>query len=159
MKHVVFDWGDTLMKDDPTREDAMCLWPEVELVPGADLVLQRLSQQHQISLATSASKSDHVMIRRALARVALNEYVSEIFTGRDAGAKKTDPVFWRHVLNALKADVSSVYVIGDGFEGDVLTPSSIGIQSFWLNRLSSLDRIGPGYRTIFELQELIPIFG
>jgi hypothetical protein len=39
--HIVFDWGDTIMKDDPMRTDAMYLWPSVELVEGAADALAR----------------------------------------------------------------------------------------------------------------------
>ena len=40
--HIVFDWGDRIMKDDPMRTDAMYLWPSVELVEGAADALARL---------------------------------------------------------------------------------------------------------------------
>lgn len=43
IEHIVFDWGDTIMKDDPMRTDAMYLWLQVELVEGAADVLARLA--------------------------------------------------------------------------------------------------------------------
>ncbi len=36
--HIIFDWGDTVMKDDPSRTDAMYLWPKVELAGNQSLV-------------------------------------------------------------------------------------------------------------------------
>ena len=40
-KHIVFDWGDTLMKDDRSRNDAMYLWPEVHAMDGAETTLRK----------------------------------------------------------------------------------------------------------------------
>ena len=81
-KHIIFDWGDTLMRDDKSRNDAMYLWPKVQAIDGAERALRELSKTHTISVATSAAQSDEEMVRKALRRVGLNEFVSNVFTGR-----------------------------------------------------------------------------
>lgn len=156
MKHFVFDWGDTIMRDDPFRSDAMHLWPDVELVPGADVVLDHLARTHTLSLATGAVASDEEMICRALKRVGVAQHFGAIFTTKTVGKKKTEVGFWRYVLEALRAKPEEVTVVGDSFETDVACPISMGISAIWLNRRTADRPSSPLYRTIHHLSELVP---
>lgn len=155
MKHVIFDWGDTIMRDDPGRTEPMCLWPHVELVAGAKEVLSALSRTAQIHLATNAAASDEAMIRQALARVEVDSYFQAIFTAKSFGFKKSAPEFWVRVLKELKAKADDVMVVGDSFEADVAAPSSLGLRAVWLNVRSKEERSGERYRTIHDLAELL----
>jgi len=74
---LIFDWGDTIMRDSPHRTDAMYLWPSVEVVEGAEEVLRSFHNCKTIALATNAAQSDDAMIRKALARVNLESYFSK----------------------------------------------------------------------------------
>src|SRR5690348_11150364 len=107
MNHFIFDWGDTIMRDDPSRTDAMYLWPHVELMSGADEMLSVLSRTIYLSLATSAMSSEE-MVRKALGRVGVDHYFRSVFTAQTIGRKKNDPEFWIHVLTALYAKPEDV---------------------------------------------------
>jgi FMN phosphatase YigB (HAD superfamily) len=152
--HIIFDWGDTVMKDDPTRTDAMYLWPKVELVDDAAEVLGWLSTSHMLGIATSAA-SDEAMVRRALARAGVDGCFHAVFTALQIGAPKTDPRFWQDILRALAISAERVLVVGDSFEGDVLVPSGLGINAVWFNPRTVETRTGENYRTIHRLTELI----
>lgn len=156
-KHIVFDWGDTLMRDDRSQKSAMYLWREVHAIDGAKRVVQELSRAFVISVATSAAQSDEEMVRKALRRVELDRYVSNVFTGRTIGKKKTDPAFWTQIQRELKAEAKEVLIVGDSFESDVLAPVEAGLTAIWLNVGSQLKRTGDGYSTINTLTELIEI--
>lgn len=54
---LLFDWGDTLMRDFPQFSGSMATWPKVEMVDGADEVLQLLGTSWQLALATNAVDS------------------------------------------------------------------------------------------------------
>ena len=95
IKHIVFDWGDTLMLDDPSRDDAMYQWPTVYALEGAERALRNLSEKYTISVATNAAKSDEEMVRKALERVSLSQYITHVYTGKSLGRKKTEREFWR----------------------------------------------------------------
>ena len=154
--HIVFDWGDTIMRDDPSRVDAMYLWPLVELVEmDAAKTLAHLAESYTLLIATSAAASDAVMVRKALSRVGVDEWFSDIFTARRTGVPKTDIRFWQFIVDDLCVDPNRLLVVGDSFEGDVLCPVRVGIQSMWFNWRSTEDRIGENYRTIHRLSELI----
>jgi putative hydrolase of the HAD superfamily len=154
-KHIVFDWGDTLMKDDRSRDDAMYLWPVVHAMDGAETTLRTLARSSTISVATSAAQSDGLMVRKALRRVGLDQYVSYVFTGKSIGRKKTDPAFWTHIQGELNAQVEELLIVGDSFESDVLAPTRAGFSAVWFNPNSREEKSGDRYWTIHKLDELI----
>ncbi len=56
---ILFDWGDTVMKDDPASNVPMLEWQTVETIPGVESVLAYLQTSgRRIVLATSASISN-----------------------------------------------------------------------------------------------------
>jgi putative hydrolase of the HAD superfamily len=154
-KHIVFDWGDTLMKDDKARNDAMYLWPEVHAMDGAETTLRTLARSSTISVATSAAQSDDLMVRKALRRVGLDQYVSNVFTGKSIGRKKTDPAFWIHIQGELNAQLDELLIVGDSFESDVLAPTKAGFSAVWFNPNSREEKSGDRYLTIHKLDELL----
>ena len=154
--HIIFDWGDTIMKDDPSRTDAMYLWPEVELVEeGTAELLARLAETYTLIIATSAAASNDTLVRRALARVGVDGYFSAVFTSKMSGVPKTDAQFWQHIMQELSVGAERLLMVGDGFEGDVKTPAGLGIQSLWYNGKSAESRTGENYSTIHRLSDLV----
>ena len=60
---VLFDWGDTVMKDDPASQVPMVEWETVEAIHGIESMLEYLQfSGRRIVLATSASISDETQI-------------------------------------------------------------------------------------------------
>src|SRR5206468_4230063 len=98
---VLFDWGDTLMSEEGPVDISMGLWPEVRALDGAFAMLSTLSQHHRIAIATNATVSDRAMIMRALERVSLCSFVSELFCFRELGVKKSEAAFWDFVVARL----------------------------------------------------------
>jgi HAD superfamily hydrolase (TIGR01509 family) len=154
---IMFDWGDTVMKDSPDLTTPMYQWPTVEVVEGAEEVLKYVQAQATIILATSAAQSDEADIRRALHRVNIDAYFHKIYCFKNTGYKKPAPEFYAHILRDLGANPSDVLMIGDSFENDVLGATRVGIRAVWLNRESEKNASGDLYRTIHSLRELLPI--
>lgn len=152
--HLIFDWGDTIMKDDVSRSEAMHLWPSVEAVAGAKDVLAVLSKTHHVVIATSAASTAE-WVRLALKRVELDHYFRDVFSAKTTGFKKTEPGFWLHILHALQVKPEAVTMVGDSFENDVVTPVALGMQAIWLNERTDESRSGERYRTIHALRELV----
>jgi phosphoglycolate phosphatase-like HAD superfamily hydrolase len=64
---ILFDWGDTVMRDDPASTVPMVEWQTVQVVEGiADVLAYLHSSGRRSILATSASISDESQIREAL---------------------------------------------------------------------------------------------
>jgi FMN phosphatase YigB (HAD superfamily) len=154
---VLFDWGGTLMSEDGPTDAPMAEWPEVRATDGAAAVLAELSRHHRIAIASNAAGSDHVSIRRALARVGLDDFVAEIFCFRDLGLKKSDGRFWDVVAARLSVPRAQLLMVGDDLEQDVLAPRAAGIAAVWLNWKRTPTPARVVVPTIEKLADLPPL--
>lgn len=154
---VMFDWGDTVMKDNPRLQTPMYQWPTVEAVDGAEEVLRAIHAHRTIIMATGADHSDEIDIRRALDRVGLNDAFDYIFCFKNTGLQKPSEAFYRRILHGLNARASDVLMVGDSFENDILRANRVGIAGVWLNTRDAQNRQGDRYRTIHCLRDLLMI--
>ena len=151
---LLFDWGDTLMKDDPAAAGPMALWTHVETIPGAYEVLTRLRSEWSIALATNAADSNEPEIRAALRRVGLDQLIEMIFCFRSVGHKKPSPEFFAYVLKSLGVTCNQVVMVGDNFDVDVVGANQMGIRAIWLNSHTGEIRNGRLHQTIHSLMDL-----
>lgn len=155
---VLFDWGDTVMKDDPASSVPMVEWETVETVQGIETVLAYLqSSGRRMILATSASISDEAQICAALARVGLDHYFARIFCFKNTGLPK-GAAFYRHVLGELSIPASDALMVGDSFEKDVLDSNSVGIFAVWFNPRSDEVQSSGLNVTVQSMEELLSFF-
>ena len=119
--------------EDATRELSMGLWSKVRAIDGAHEALAALAPDHRIGLATNATVSGRDMIERALSRVGLRQYISDIFCFTELGMRKESAEFWSHVLSFLKMAPADVAMVGDTLEPDVIAPRRYGVYSIWFN--------------------------
>src|SRR5574342_841633 len=155
---VLFDWGDTVMRDDPASTVPMVEWPTVEMIEGIVDVLAYLhSSGRRIVLATSAAISDENQIRGELARGGLDRYFSRIYCFKNTNLPKGE-AFYRHILSDLDVPACDALMVGDGFEKDVQAANAVGIFAVWFNPRSEETRAGDLYVTIHIMQELRAFF-
>ena len=130
---ILFDWGDTVMRDHPERTTPMVEWESVEVIEGIADVLEYLHRSgRRIVLATSAAISDEDQIRGALARGGLDGYFSHIYCFKNTNLTKGE-TFYRHILSDLGIGASNALMVGDGFEKDILAANAVGIFAVWFN--------------------------
>jgi FMN phosphatase YigB (HAD superfamily) len=157
MLWVLFDWGGTLMSEDGPLDLPMALWPEVRAIDGARDTLERVARMARIGIATNASVSTRDQIRDALGRAGLRELVSEIFCFAEMGVRKSDPAFWRRVLERLAIDPSRVAMVGDSLAEDVIPPRQAGIFSIWFDA-AGRPRAEPfDHPVVQRLVDVVPI--
>ncbi len=155
---VLFDWGDTVMYDDPASTVPMVEWKTVRVVEGIAEVLAWLhASGRRIVLATSAQISDEGQIRGALARGGLDIYFSHIYCFKNTHLPKGE-AFYRHILSNLGIPASEVLMVGDGFEKDVQIPNSLGMFAVWFNPRSEEKREGELHVTVHSMGELMKLF-
>jgi len=130
---VVFDWGDTVMRDFRTCEGPMAFWPLVEAIAGADEVLRTLRPRYRLALATNAVESDAILVGRALARVGLDGYFEDVFVSSDLGVEKPDQKFFAAVLAGLELPADHVVMVGDNYANDVQGAKGAGLLTVWFN--------------------------
>lgn len=155
---ILFDWGDTVMRDDPAMTAPMVEWDAVHVVEGITDVLAYLhTSGRQIILATSADVSDESQIRGALARVGLDGYFSRIYCFKNTHLQKGE-AFYRHILNDLNIPASDALMVGDHFEKDVQIPNTLGIFAVWFNPKSDETRKSDLLVTFHSMNELGSFF-
>jgi FMN phosphatase YigB (HAD superfamily) len=155
---VLFDWGDTVMRDHPEITIPMVEWETVEVIEGIAEVLGYLhSTGRRIVLATSAAISDEGQIRGALARGRLDIYFSHIYCFKNTNLPK-DEAFYHHILNDLGISAPDALMVGDGFEKDVQIPNILGIFAVWFNLKSDENRTDELHVTVHSMRELMKFF-
>ena len=155
---VLFDWGDTVMRDYPEITIPMVDWETVEVVEGIAEVLNYLhSSGRQIVLATSAAISDEGQIRGALARGGLAGYFSRIYCFKNTHLPKGED-FYRYILNDLGISASEALMVGDGFEKDVEIPNELGMFAVWFNPRSNEARNSELHVTIHSMERVQAFF-
>jgi len=155
---VLFDWGDTVMRDYPERTNPMVEWETVEVVEGIAEVLAYLhSAGRRIVLATSAAISDEEQIRGALARGGLDGYFSRIYCFKNTQLPKGEE-FYRYILDDLQLSPSDALMVGDGFEKDIQIPNQLGIYGVWFNPESVKIRRDEMHFTVHSMGQLRAFF-
>lgn len=155
---VLFDWGDTVMEDDPSSFAPMVEWPQVRAVEGIAEVLAHLQASgRRCMLATSANISNERQIRGALARAGLDSFFERIFSTSSTGLPKGE-AFYRLILQELALDPSQALMVGDFFEKDVLIPNSLGMHAVWYNPRTSERRTAELHTTVGTMGELLEYF-
>ena len=155
---VLFDWGDTVMHDDPASAVPMVEWPTIEVIEGiADLLNDLHSSGRRIILATSAAISEESQIRGALARAELDSYFSRIYCFKNTHLSKGE-AFYRHILSDLGIPASEALMVGDSFEKDVQAANAVGIFAVWFNPKSDETRNDELHVTVHSMQELREFF-
>ena len=151
---LLFDWGDTLMRDFKDLRGPMKDWPRLEAVPGAVNLLATLHPDWTLGLATNANDSGEADIRAALQRVNLDPLLERVYCFKKIGHKKPSLAFYQYILEDLQLTVDSVCMVGDNYETDVLGANACGLRAIWFNEHSLEMRVGGLYRTIHALREL-----
>lgn len=133
IRAVVFDWGDTIMRNIPGRSGPMAHWPRVESVTGVEEALRALRPTYQLVLATNAQDSDAELVRAALRRVGLVDFFHFVFTARDLGAAKPDVRFFESISRRLDCRPEEVVMVGDDYVADVVGAKDAGWRAVWFN--------------------------
>jgi len=151
---LLFDGGDTLMRDFPSYTGPMKDWPSVEAMPGALETLTALHATWTLATATNADISTEDDIWAALRRVGLDQVMDKIYCPKNVGYRKPSPKFFQHILSDLRLNPDQVLMVGDSFEIDVLGANRSGIDAIWFNWKTTEIRENERHRTIHELREL-----
>ncbi|HMD90753.1 MAG TPA: HAD-IIIA family hydrolase, partial [Anaerolineaceae bacterium] len=130
---LVFDWGNTLMREFPEYQGIMAKWPQIEAMPSAKQALDVLKDRYHIVIATNASDSDAGQVQAALKRAGLSEGISAIFTPRQLGARKPDIAFFRAIESVLGISPGHLLMVGDDYLADGFGATRAGWHAIWYN--------------------------
>jgi len=120
------------MVDFPQSAGKMCHWEHVEPVEGAMFVLESLSLNYDVYVATSAADSTEVEVKAAFERVGLDQYIQGYFCKANIGISKNCPEFYQAILQMLAVDPTQVVMVGDVYLKDILPAKQAGLRTVWL---------------------------
>ena len=132
VKAIIFDWGDTLMRDFP-YDGPMVKWPQVAAIPGAIAALERLHVRFVCAVASGAGVSDGDLMAQALDRVGMRRYFRHFFTSKELGAAKPDPQFFREIIRRLEVEPYECIMVGNSYEKDMVPAREVGMRTVWLS--------------------------
>jgi HAD superfamily hydrolase (TIGR01509 family) len=155
-KAIIFDWGDTVMRDFLEYQGTMAYWPKVEAVPGIETALKQLRKDFICCLASNAVDSDAGLMGLALSRVNLREYFQYLFTSRELGFKKPDPAFYREILRTMNLQTEQCIAVGNDYEKDIVPAKSIGMSAVWYSTHPGSIAAPCADNTISSMDELVP---
>lgn len=133
MKAVIFDWGDTLMRDFPNLPGPMAFWPTVALVDRVKEALDGIDRSLICCVASNAGASDAELMGRALDRVGIRTYFDHLFTSKELGAVKPDPQFFRAIADRLGVGPSECVMVGNDYAKDIAGAKAVGMCTIWLD--------------------------
>ena len=132
IRAVIFDWGDTLMRDLQQFEGAMVHWPRVERMPGVKETLQSLTGRILLCVASNAGDSDADLMGRALERAGIRHFFDHLWTSRELGATKPSSVFFQAILRELELEPQACVMVGNDYEKDIVPAKAVGMWTVWL---------------------------
>lgn len=137
IKAIVFDWGDTIMRDFPF-EGAMKNWPFVSVLPGVKEVLAELKQNYMLVLGSNAGDSSSLDIVEALRRENIDHYFYQVYSSKDLGYEKPHIQFFKAIERELRLEESEMMMIGNNCKKDLQGAKQAGWTSIWFNENESM---------------------
>ena len=123
---------------------------KVELVPGAEEVLEALNEKYSLAVISNAISN---VPRYAIERFGLDRYLSTIVISRDLGIRKPDPGIFKFTLINLGIESNEAIHVGDSLEQDIQGAKDAGMKAVWIRRNGREIDIRPDY-TINSIKEL-----
>lgn len=132
IKAIVFDWGDTVMRDFPFP-GAMKDWPFTALIPDVKLALSQLKDHFIIVMASNAGDSSALDIKEALKRENVAHLFHHVFSSKDIGCEKPDLGFFQFIENELQLNSNQLIMIGNNCDKDIKGAKNAGWNTIWFN--------------------------
>ena len=131
---LLFDWGDTLMLDDPQYTGSMAFWDTVSPMPGVAETLPLLHKHFKCIVASNAGDSDAALMRQAFRRVDLDQYFAGFITSKELNATKPSPAFYQGILDRYSLSSRETVMIGNDYGKDIIGAKSVGLKTIFITK-------------------------
>lgn len=157
IKHLIFDWGNTLMVDFPEKPGPMCDWDINELFDLVPETLSELSKKFTLSVATNAGVSDTFLMRKALKRGNIEHYFTNYFSSKDLGYNKPDTMFFSTICSKTGFQTNESIMIGNDYEKDIIGAANAGLTTILFNHENKSGDFKKANFVIYNFGELLKI--
>lgn len=107
-------------------------------------------QEHQDkSICLVTDLTAHIQHRK-IEKLGLYRYADYLVTSEEAGKEKPHPYMFMLALKKMNLKSDDVCMIGDSYKKDIIGASTLGINSFWLNRENKKENYGNDLIIEFE---------
>jgi putative hydrolase of the HAD superfamily len=137
IKHLLFDWGDTLMVDDPKLTYPMAEWESVSACIGVSETLPKLAALMPCSVVSNASQSDGELMKKAFERVNLTFYLTHFLTPKEIKAYKPTPEFFINAAVLAGVNPIECCMIGNSYESDIVGAKQAGMTTILITKQKS----------------------
>ncbi|MBQ8781414.1 MAG: HAD-IA family hydrolase [Oscillospiraceae bacterium] len=127
--HLIFDWGDTLMADDPNIKQAMYLWDKITVMQGVAEIMPYLHGKYVCTVGSNAGESDAIAMKKAFERVRLDGCFDYYFTSKELGARKPDTAFFDSIVRKLGTSAENAVMIGNDYAKDISGAKKAGLKT------------------------------
>lgn len=158
IKALLFDWGDTIMRDDLNQAGPMFFWKEVSWIPGLKDVLHKfLAHKYLCVVASNSGESDTPLMIKALNRIHADEYFHSFYTSYDIGCEKPNPAFFQFIADALQLKANECIMIGNNYKKDIEGAKSVGMFTIWFNEneVDKRSEFSAADQIIFDMNQLL----
>jgi putative hydrolase of the HAD superfamily len=155
IKALIFDWGNTVMRDFPENPGPMAHWDHVEYIPNIEECLNNLSKKYIMCIASNAGFSDAALMTEALKRVGAEKYFHYFFTSKDIGAEKPDKHFFNSIIKKIIVDPEQCIMIGDNYAKDIRGAKAIGMKTILFNEKLTVSDFFDADEIIVSMKELV----
>jgi putative hydrolase of the HAD superfamily len=129
IKHLLFDWGDTLMVDNPAFSTPMAEWDSVSACDGVAETLPKLAVILPCSVVSNASQSDSLMMKKAFERVNLTSFLTHFLTPKEIKAHKPTTEFFINAAALVGVNPIECCMIGNSYESDIVGAKYAGMKT------------------------------
>jgi putative hydrolase of the HAD superfamily len=154
IKALIFDWGNTVMRDFPDKPGPMAHWDHVEYIPYIEDCLEKLLGKYIMCLASNAGFSDASLMIEALKRVGAEKYFHHFFTSKDLGYQKPDKRFFTSITEKVNVEPMQCIMIGDSYEKDIIGAKAVGMKTILFNEKKILSDFPDADKIITSMKEL-----
>ncbi|MCX6231477.1 MAG: HAD family hydrolase [Bacteroidetes bacterium] len=154
IKAIIFDWGDTVMRDFPELKTPMFSWEKVEYIPDVEQALEILMNKYILVIATNAGQSDTNAMIKALKRVAADKYFSYFFSSKDLGFEKPDIRFFTSIALTIEIKPEDCIMIGNLYEKDICGAKDAGMYTILYDEKSVENAFPKADRIIHSMKTL-----
>jgi putative hydrolase of the HAD superfamily len=133
IKNIIFDWGDTVMRDYPELSGPMFSWPHVELIPFIHKALIELKSKYNLIIATNAGESDTAAMTKALERVNVSGFFSLFYSSKDLGVSKPNPEFFIKICSLANIFPTETVMVGNDYNKDIISAKAAGLKTIFFN--------------------------
>jgi putative hydrolase of the HAD superfamily len=128
IKAYIFDWGNTIMVDLKEQKGPMYKWNIVSELPHAVMTLKELSKKYRCYLSTNAENSNKNEIKKALERISIDSYFTDIFCFKEIGHKKPAPEYFYNIIQKTGFHADEIMMVGDDLENDIVGAMKAGMN-------------------------------